>query len=86
MMYRTKWKDAVDLYYIINKGYNLSDIIKKAKSIFKDLYKPIATYENIVDDSWDMSEQVDYMDSKHPSDSQIRKFLIDEVKNKLNSL
>lgn len=32
---RGKWKDYVDLYFILKKYYNLADICRKAESIFK---------------------------------------------------
>jgi len=33
---RAKWKDYVDLYFIIKNHYSLKQIIKKAKQIFKN--------------------------------------------------
>lgn len=33
---RAKWKDYVDLYFILKYHYNLTDIVKKAKQIFKN--------------------------------------------------
>lgn len=33
---RAKWKDYVDLYFILKYHHNLTDIVKKAKQIFKN--------------------------------------------------
>lgn len=35
---RSKWKDYVDLYFIITQYYDISDIAKRAAEIFGDLF------------------------------------------------
>ena len=80
MMYRTKWKDAVDLYFLLQSGLKIQDIIKRAKNIFTSLYKEEATLENIIDNAWDKNETVEYITKKPPTDDVVQKFLESKVK------
>lgn len=58
---RTKWKDYVDLYFIL-KNYNLDQVVEKAESIFgqefneKIFRTQLGYFEDI-----DYSEEVEYM-------------------------
>lgn len=79
MMYRSKRKDAVDLYFIIQSWIKFEDIIKETKKIFTDLYKPEYTFETIFDNKRDMTETVEYTISNPPKDDEIINFLIDQA-------
>lgn len=35
---RSKWKDYVDLYFLLKGYYQLEDVIRKANEIFGDLF------------------------------------------------
>jgi len=83
-MYRKKWKDAVDLYFIMKKEkISFFDILTRAKNIFKSLYREEASLETILEDDWDLSEKVEYVDDFSLSDKKIRNFLIKKVKEHL---
>ena len=83
-MYRKKWKDAVDLYFIMQKEkISFSKIIARAKSIFTDLYKEEASLETILEDDWDLSEKVEYLGTSFPPDGEVRKFLQRKAKEYL---
>jgi galactokinase/mevalonate kinase-like predicted kinase len=83
MMYRAKRKDAVDLFFILHTGITLHDMIDLAQKIFTKLYKPEYTYETILDNKWDMTEQVEYLISFPPKDKIIQSYLTLEVKSLL---
>ncbi len=75
---RAKWKDYVDLYFIMKKHHSLSQIIKKAKQIFgtdfneKIFRTQLAYFQDI-----DYSEKVMYLDRQEISDHIIQKELIE---------
>lgn len=74
---RAKWKDYVDLYFIIEKYHGIGRIIKKAKQIFgrefneKMFRAELAYFKDI-----DYSEKVIYMKGFAMPDSKIKKALI----------
>jgi len=73
---RAKWKDYVDMYFILRDHYSLDEISKEAERIFKDqfsekLFRQQLAYHNDIN----YSEQVDYLADK-VSDSEIKDFLI----------
>ena len=80
MMYRTKWKDAVDLRYILHQWYAFRQIIDKTESLFGKLYQSTASIENIVWWNRDSSEELIYLDPKHPNNEEIISYLQQEVK------
>lgn len=77
---RSKWKDYVDLYYILKEHYSIKDIQLRASELFGDLFSEklfrsqLSFYNDI-----DYSEEVDFIVSSPPSDKEIRSFLTDTV-------
>ena len=74
---RAKWKDYVDLYFVLQK-YSLSDIVAKSKTIFggefsEKLFREQLSYYKDVD----YTERVNFLPGKSVSDSKIKKFLTD---------
>jgi hypothetical protein len=73
---RAKWKDYVDLYWIMEKHCRIVDIIKKAKKIFgaefneKNFREQLAYFRDI-----DYTEEVDWLPDFKISDQQIKKAL-----------
>jgi hypothetical protein len=74
---RAKWKDYVDLYYIIKDNYSIKDISAEAKQIFGDLFseklfrEQMAFHKDI-----DYSEPVEYLSGYEVPDGKIKEFLI----------
>lgn len=74
---RAKWKDYVDLYWIMEKQSDILEIIKKAKAIFgaesneKNFRAQLAYYKDI-----DYSEEVDWLPGFDVSDRKIKETLI----------
>lgn len=80
MMYRNKWKDAVDVFFIMKQtGMSFQDMIAKAQEIYGSLYREECTYETIIKREWDKTEVVDYLIDTPPSDAEIEDFLVSEV-------
>ncbi|MFT4305047.1 MAG: nucleotidyl transferase AbiEii/AbiGii toxin family protein [Candidatus Woesearchaeota archaeon] len=74
---RSKWKDYVDLYFILKSGISLNKIIKKANKIFENnfnekVFRTQLSYFNDID----YSEQVDYLKGFEVGDKKIKKELI----------
>ena len=73
---RAKWKDHVDLYFIIKDHADLKEISKRAKEIFKTffnekLFREQLSYFKDIDDS----EKLEYM-GPEVKDEAIKEFLI----------
>ena len=75
---RAKWKDYVDLYFIMNKFYNINEIISCAKNIFKGEFnskifkEQLAYFADI-----NYSEKIEYLDGFAVDDKEIMKKLIE---------
>jgi hypothetical protein len=74
---RSKWKDYVDLYFIIKSGVSLKKIIVRAEKIFGNNFNEkifrvqLAYFKDI-----DYSEKVDYLPSFEIADEKIKKELV----------
>lgn len=75
---RAKWKDYVDLYFIINKYHSIKKIVTKTKTIFKGEFnerifrEQLAYFEDI-----DYQEEVVYLKGFAVNDKIIKKKLIE---------
>ena len=78
---RSKWKDYVDLYFLLKEKYSFDEISQRAIEIYGDLFSdklfrtPVSDLEDV-----DYSEEVDYIIADPPSDKEIKQYLI-EVSN-----
>lgn len=74
---RAKWKDYVDIYFILKEHYTIADIVKKGKEIFggecneKLFRSQMAYFEDI-----NYSESIEYMKGFETDDAIIKKALI----------
>lgn len=74
---RAKWKDYVDMYFLMKYSFSLSDVELKAEGLFGEafsakLFRQQLAYFNDID----YSEAVSYM-KEEPTKSEIEKFLIE---------
>lgn len=74
---RSKWKDYVDLYFLIKKHFTLEEISREADNIFKDqfsekLFRQQLAYHKDID----YTEQLEYLGEPVP-EKVIRAYLID---------
>ncbi len=79
---RAKWKDYVDLYFILKSFYNIDKIISKAENIYGGLFsskllrQQLSYFKDI-----DYSEEVDFIGKKIPQE-EIKIFLVDVATEK----
>jgi predicted nucleotidyltransferase component of viral defense system len=78
---RSKWKDYVDLYFILKNQHSLEEIIVEAGKVFSKnfndkLFREQLCFFNDID----YSELIEYIDS-NPSDDEIKSFLESEALN-----
>jgi len=75
---RAKWKDYVDLYFVMRDCLNLQEIIQKSKEIFKESFneKNFRSQLSYFDDI-DYSEKVIFTEGNRVKDNEIKKALID---------
>ena len=77
---RSKWKDYVDLYFLLKEHFSIEEISKCAYGLFGDLYSEkmfraqLCYFEEV-----DYTEEVDYLISNPPSDEEIRNSLTEIV-------
>ncbi len=73
---RSKWKDYVDLYFIMKDHYDINEIIRQATLVYGDLFSEklfraqLCFFEDI-----DYTEDVDFIISNPPKQKEIQNFL-----------
>lgn len=73
---RAKWKDYVDLYFIIKDFFHIQKIINNAYSIFQDRFNEKLFREQLTYfDDINFSEPIEYLVSE-PDNETIKNFLI----------
>lgn len=73
---RAKWKDYVDLYFILTNHYSLADITAKAEKIFGNVFnEKLFRAQLAYFDQIDYSEEADYLIKPAPSKELIKKTL-----------
>jgi len=72
---RSKWKDYVDLYYILKEHYSIRQIVTVSENIYGQLFseKLFRAQLSYFDDI-DYSEEIEYL-GKPPTDLKIKEFL-----------
>ena len=75
---RSKWKDYVDLYFILTEHYTMEQICARAAEIFGELFseKMFRAQLSYFDDI-DYSEEVDYIIANPPTDEEIKARLVE---------
>ena len=73
---RSKWKDYVDLYFLLHNHFTIADITTCATQIFGELYsEKMFRAQLCFFDDIDYTESVDYMISNPPTDDEIKQTL-----------
>ena len=73
---RTKWKDYVDLYFILKNFFSITEVASRAKELYNDLFseklfRGQLSYFNGID----YSEQVIFMPGFEVGDEEVKAFL-----------
>ena len=70
---RSKWKDYVDLYFLLTKCFSLAEVSAKAAELFGELFseKLFRAQLSYFDDV-DYTEQVEYLIPKPPTEEEIK--------------
>ena len=77
---RSKWKDYVDLYFLLKEHFSIEEISECANNLFGDLYSEkmfraqLCYFEDV-----DYSEEVDYLLPIPPSNDEIKDSLVEMV-------
>ena len=72
---RSKWKDYVDIFFILKFHLRIEELIHQAKSIFAGHFSSKLFREQLCYfDDMDYSESIDYLGDA-PSDEEVRNFL-----------
>jgi hypothetical protein len=75
---RSKWKDCVDMYFILREGYSLEDIVQKADSLFSSefngkLFRQQLSYF----DDINYTETVNFRPGFDVTDEEVKRALVD---------
>jgi hypothetical protein len=76
---RSKWKDYVDLFFLIRDFYFIDEIAGRAEEIFGELFSnklfraQLTYFENV-----DYTEEVDYLVTA-PTNDEMKDYLIDKA-------
>jgi hypothetical protein len=76
---RSKWKDYIDLYYILKDHYSIKQIVEVSGNIYGQLFSEklfraqLSYFEDI-----DYSEAIEFL-IQQPSDKEIKEFLIEKA-------
>jgi len=74
---RAKWKDYVDLYFILKNHHDLEELSARAREIFGTYFNEKLFREQLCFfDDIDNSEKVEYV-GHEINEAEIRKFLVD---------
>ena len=75
---RAKWKDYVDLYFLLKNYHTLNEVSNKAKELFDQMFseklfrEQLAFHKDI-----DYSEPVEYMSGFEVDEKEVKEFLIE---------
>ena len=77
---RAKWKDYVDLFFILNHGITLHEIIIKADVLFNSTNSTLFNYRNFMEqlmyyDDVSYEEEVIYVGELRPTNEEVKAFL-----------
>ena len=73
---RSKWKDYVDLYFLLSNHFTIADITTTATQIFGELFsEKMFRSQLCYFDDIDYTEAVDWLIPNPPTDDEIRKAL-----------
>ncbi len=75
---RGKWKDYVDLYFIIKYHHSIPEICTCAKTIFTDVFNPILFRKQLgYFDDISFEEQIEFIPGFEVSEEDVKAFLIE---------
>lgn len=75
---RSKWKDYVDLYFLLRDHFTISDITVEATRIFGELFsEKMFRSQLCYFDDIDYTENVDWLIPNPPTGNEIQKTLIE---------
>ncbi len=75
---RGKWKDYVDLYFILKNHFTIAEVCTKTKELFTDVFNPALFNKQLCYfDDISFEEQVEFMPGFEISETAVKDFLID---------
>ncbi len=79
---RAKWKEYVDLYFVLKSRYSVKQISDQAEELFGDLFSPKLLRQQLAYfDDVDYSEEVEFI-GKEVSKEEVQRFLIEAATEK----
>jgi len=75
---RSKWKDYIDLYFILKYHFTLKEIVERANDIYKELFsEKLFRAQICFFDDIDYTEEVSFIDGFSVEEKTVKTFLID---------
>lgn len=77
---RGKWKDYVDLYFILKSHYSINEIANEASMLFKDSFNPSLFRKQLsYFDDINYTEEVEFMPGFEVDEQIVKDFLIEKA-------
>lgn len=81
---RAKWKDYLDLYFILHDYFSLNTVSTKAESLFSNLFSPKLFRQQLCYfDDVDYTEEVTFLPGYEVSETEVRAFLTNTATDRL---
>jgi hypothetical protein len=78
--HRSKWKDYVDLYFILKYHFSIDDVSERAREIFGGGFNLALFLEQLTyHEDMNYTESVEYLIPDPPSDEEVKAFLIEKA-------
>jgi predicted DNA-binding protein YlxM (UPF0122 family) len=75
---RSKWKDYIDLYYILKNYFSIQEIAEKANIVFKELFsEKLFRAQLCFFNDIDYNEELEFMDGFSVSEETVKNYLIE---------
>jgi Nucleotidyl transferase AbiEii toxin, Type IV TA system len=75
---RSKWKDYIDLYFILKEYFTLEQIVERAKHYFPDqVTEKLFRNQLVFHKDIDHNEKIDYVIDNPPSEKEVKEYLIE---------
>ena len=75
---RGKWKDYVDLYFIVKYHFSIKEVCNKATDLFTGVFNPALFCKQLCYfDDISFEEQIEFMPGFEVKESEVKEFLVD---------
>lgn len=76
LTYRHEWKDAVDLYWILQKTeHEFESVVERSRAIFNPWFQAETSLRRLLNNQWNTRKTIEYINKPLASNEEMGKFL-----------